>query len=103
MGCQPTPEKGIVKNKNTDKHISSEVSNDGDSEISSIDKTWKETIKSKDTVININAEIDSLNSLHASQIQVEPAGYTADQFKYFKEGLLGDKELFQYQYSRFVG
>lgn len=100
--CQPTPEEEIVKNKNTNNNISSKVSNIGDLEMSSTDKAWKETVKSKDTVININAEINSLNSLQASQIQVEPAGFTADQFKNFKEGLLGNKDLFEYQDSNIL-
>lgn len=97
--CQPTPEEEIVKNKNTNNNISPEVSIIGDLEVSSTDNAWKETVKSKDTVININAEINSLNSLQVSQIQVEPAGFTVDQFRNFKEGLLGNKELFQYQDS----
>ena len=100
--CQPTPEEEIVKNKSTNNKILSEVSSIGDLEVSSTDNAWKETVKSKDTVININAEINSLNILQASQIQVEPAGFTVDQFKNFKESLLGDKELFQYQDSNIL-
>jgi hypothetical protein len=100
--CQPTPNQPVVigKGNNTTTQVSNE--NESNQPEATVSEIWQDTIESKDTVININAEIAPLNSLQTTQIQVKPSGFTVDQFKNFKKVLLGDKELFQYQDSNIL-